>query len=133
MNKTLLSAILLAAAGAMSVGAENRLVFESTDGTQHTFALTELTITVNAGKLHVTNSDGTATLDAAGLSKMYFSDDFSAVTDITADILSTPVTVYGLTGVKIATYASMQEACSLLTAGYYIMVSDGVTYKIHIK
>lgn len=110
------------------------LVFLNTEGTATTLSVESLSITINDGKLVVTNTDGTQTFSLSDLSKMFFTKttDLTGVNDINTDGME-EVEVFTIGGVKLGKYENIALAKASLKSGLYVIKSSQKTYKIAIK
>ena len=110
------------------------LVFLNTEGTATTLSVESLSITINDGKLVVTNTDGTQTFSLSDLSKMFITKttDLTGVNDINTDGME-EVEVFTIGGVKLGKYENIALAKASLKSGLYVIKSSQKTYKIAIK
>ena len=133
MKKILLALSLVACAVPVCGASQLKLVFESSDGSQHAYDAQNLVMTASSGLLNVSNDAVSESLPLQGLSKMYFSDAFSSVESIGADFASAPVSVVSLSGVNLGSFTSLSEAASQLAPGYYIFTSGNISRKVCIQ
>lgn len=109
------------------------LSFETTGGTITSYAADGLTMTVAGGKLIVTTADGNSSeLSLSELSRMFFSSEASAISDVPAG-KDAAVSVYPLTGVSRGSFSSMESARRSLQGGVYVVRTDGRTFKMTVK
>ena len=110
------------------------LTFRSIDGTEISFAVSQLKITFSNGQLVAANSESNQTISLSELNKMYFTN--AAVTNIEeaqpiAD--ETDVEVFTTLGVSVGQFSSLSQAKQALSMGVYIVKQSDKTYKIAIK
>lgn len=100
MHRLLLTLLILAGAVCSHAEEYPYLTFETADGTKTSFSTTDLSITIQDGRLYV----GLLNFDLADLSKMYFSvsDDTTAISEVNAtDLLDGTTDVFDLQGRKV--------------------------------
>lgn len=110
------------------------LSFETQDGTIRSVSVNSLTMTFANGKLLANNGTDSYEIDAASLSRMYFSaDNLTAITDVKAGNSLGKLDVYTLSGVQIGSFNSTDALRNSVSAGVYIVKSNGKTLKVAVK
>lgn len=117
-----------------SYAAYPSMEFVTTDGASHVIGASGLVITTDGENLSATNTDKDAlTLPLASVVSMEFSDKEASVAVITA-ATGGEVTAYGIDGVEMGKFKSMQDAVSLLSPGIYLFKDDASqTVKIKVE
>lgn len=110
------------------------LSFETQDGTTRSVSVESLTITFSDGKLLAVSGTDSYEIDVASLSRMYFSSaNLTAINDVKSDVTAGTMEVYSLSGVKIGTFDSTEALHNGVSAGVYIVKSNGKTLKVAVK
>lgn len=130
MKKFLFIAAILSALQASA--AFPSMMFHTSDGIDHIIGANGLKINYGSTALTARNSDGAElTLPLGNLEWMEFTDSEASASEIAAE--SREVTVFGIDGLKIGDYASVEAAAELLAKGIYIVrATDGSTRKISL-
>ncbi len=110
------------------------LSFETQDGTVRSVSVSSLTMTFSNGKLLAENGTDSYEIDAASLSRMYFSaDNLTAISDVKGGDGLGKLDVYTLSGVRIGSFDSADALRNAVSAGVYIVKSNGKTLKVAVK
>lgn len=127
--------VLLAFAGAVGAKAYDYpyLVFQKTDGSIQSVSVEALTLTVEDGRIVVRNSEENTAFALTELSKMYFSSISTGITETDGDETSGIVDVYSVSGVKVGSFSSLEQARCSLGSGMYIIKTKTKTQKIAIR
>lgn len=135
MKRLLLVLMVIACApAAFADGFEyNYLAFTNSNGVSQTVSVTDLTITFADGKLVAVNGDGTKQFLLTDLTKMYFTDTPTGISEVTVDGSTSQVEVYSVAGVFIGNYPTLAAAKSKLKAGMYVIKQKDKTTKIAIR
>lgn len=108
------------------------LTFRATDGSERSFQVSALSMTVSDGKLHIRNDEVQAELYLSSLSSMRFTheDASDAIVNINASP-DTSVTVYSIKGESLGTFKSVEQAEKSLPSGTYLFkIADKAVKKI---
>ena len=117
----------------------NFLTFQQADGTQQSFGLSGLRLTFSGGNVLIEQNGQTTTLPLAQLSKMFFSQNATAISLPSSSLLPSPssflhpTSVYSLSGVCMGTFESVDQMQERLPQGVYMMKESGKTIIIYIK
>lgn len=110
------------------------LSFETQDGTTRSVSVESLAITFSDGKLLASNGTDSYEISVASLSRMYFStDNLTGISTVKSGETSGNMEVYSLSGVRIGTFASAEALRSGVSAGVYIVKSNGKTLKVTVR
>ncbi len=110
------------------------LSFETQDGTVRSVSVNSLTVTFSNGKLLADNGTDSYEIDAASLSRMYFSaDNLTAISDVKGTDSLGKLEVYTLSGVRLGSFDSADALRNGVSAGVYIVKSNGKTLKVAVK
>ena len=135
MKRLLITLVIFAAIGhSVQAGDFTYLTFQSIDGTEISFSVSQLKITFSNGQLVAENSETNQTISLSDLNKMYFTN--SAVTNIEEDqpiADEAGVEVFTTAGVSMGRFSSLSQAKQALSMGVYIVKQSDKTYKIAIK
>lgn len=119
------------AANAANAASYDYLTFQNLDGSQTSMAVDNLKMTVNDGKLVVTNAAGSATLPLSSLSKMFFAETSGISDNLASDNQSAKA--YTLAGVCVGTFRNVETAKLSLTKGIYVIKTENKTQKVMVK
>lgn len=107
------------------------LAFQTADGYRNISAQS-LEMKFADGQIVASSGSETLSLTVADLSRMFFSTEPAAVTDVTAESQGR-VAVYTIDGVCLGNFSSASSAEASLTKGVYIIKGKNATHKIAIK
>ena len=108
------------------------LALESSDGVVLTVEVEGLTFTIGENTLTATSTDGSAyTFTLSNLSKMYFTDEATAIMPLSADS-DEQVEVYNTLGQSVGSYRNATTAKAALRRGVYVVKSKSATFKISL-
>lgn len=108
--------------------------FQTADGTVTSVDASSHIMTLNEGKLIVSNGSESYEFPVTNLSKMYFSTEKTGgVYDVLSSDADALKEVYSVSGVYVGTYTDMATLKSSLQPGMYIVKSSGETQKIAVK
>lgn len=126
--------VIACAPAAFADGFEyNYLAFTNSNGVSQTVSVTDLTITFADGKLVAVNGDGTKQFVLTDLTKMYFTDTPTGISEVTAEGNASQVEIYSVAGMFIGNYPNLAAAKSKLKAGVYVIRQKNKTTKIAIR
>lgn len=127
--------LLCALCASMHCAAQNYryLTFETSGGSAVSIEATGTVITFSGNTATVTNGDKQLTLNTTELQRMYFgsTDASTGISQVSATSTA-PVELYTPAGVRVGSYARLQDATQL-QPGVYIVKQDGRTYKTVVK
>ncbi|MCH4146844.1 MAG: hypothetical protein LKG25_07325 [Prevotella sp.] len=110
----------------------NYLTFTTTTGEQ-SIAVSNLKVTFSGGKLIATNTSTSEAFTLTALTKMYFSNTLTGISEIAADNGNASVEVFSVSGVSLGKYNTLDIARTSLQSGVYVVKSASKTYKITVK
>lgn len=137
MKKVLLTTTM-ALAGAAALHAADYdypyLTLQTADGTKQSVAVGSLTLTFANGQLVATNDEGSYNFSLVDLTKMYFTENTSAIVTMHETLpTESTVEVYAIGGRLVGRYSSESEARQRLDKGIYIFKCNNRTYKTTVK
>ncbi len=109
------------------------LEFTNKAGTKTAFAVTNLTLNVNADELQVSNADGSVGFLLTELACMQFTVDKTATALENVLDADAAVQVYSVSGTYLGTYGSLVEATQMLQAGSYVISNGKLSQTIVVK
>lgn len=131
MKRILLSLALLVSAVVTYAADYRYLVVEGNDGTEATYVLSGLSISMSGGVLTFANDEVTgATASVDNVKKMYFAET-SAINSTFADGGS--VTVFDMSGKAVGTFSSREQMEKSLGKGVYVIKSGSTVRKELLK
>ena len=134
--KRMILALAAACTTATAVRADDYpyLTFESGDGTQISFASSALSITYSDGKLTVNDGTNSQVLEAADLSRMFFSSsEANAISGVAPADGEGSWKAYSLAGIHLGDFTGKASLEEQLPAGVYIVKTKSQTFKIAVK
>ena len=110
------------------------LTFEASDGSLVAVSVDGLTISVSDATLVVTpkGEDSSYTFVLSSLSKMYFTDDATALQPLAANS-DLEVKAYTTDGILLGTYANAAAAKAALGKGVYVLKTKSLTFKLSVR
>lgn len=131
MKRILLSLALLVSAVVTYAADYRYLVVEGNDGTEATYVLSGLSISMSGGVLTFANDEVTGvTASVDNVKKMYFAET-SAINATFADGGS--VTVFDMSGKTVGTFSSREQMEKSLGKGVYVIKSGSTVRKELLK
>lgn len=111
------------------------LVFTNTAGTHTALTVSNLTMTVNANSLSVTNDEGTVSFTLTELSAMEFSPDGETLPSALENVLNADATVqvFTITGFPLGSFDNLLNAASSLSKGVYVIRQGNNAQKILLQ
>ncbi len=125
--------VLISASALSASAAYPYLAFTAADGTEYVMKTDGLEISYDSGSLRAVNAaNAVLTLDASQLASMQFvSDHPLSASVIAAD--ASELTFFTADGQTAGTFRNMEDACSRLPKGIYVVKSaNGQTSKINL-
>lgn len=120
MKKLVLVLFLLL--GIQSKAAEySYMVFVSSDASETSMAVSNLSFSVSGTTLTVTNTATSKTFMLSNLSKMYFSTSANGISCLFASSSNGSVTVFNLAGIQIGEFSDYSSLIKSLQKGVYII------------
>lgn len=107
------------------------MTFVTTDGSTTSINSNDLEITFESNNLVAKNVDSSLTLPLASISEFYFTDKQSSIENMTVDSQA-EIEVFGLTGICLGKYSTMEAARQSLPAGIYLFKNNNQTYSKEI-
>ncbi|MBR1917653.1 MAG: hypothetical protein IJ832_07425 [Bacteroidaceae bacterium] len=133
MKKLLLTLFLFIGAVSAKAYDYSYLTFETNDGTSLAVNVEGLTLSISSCCLVVIDKDGNDyTFAFSNLSKMYFSDDATAIQPLSADSAE-EVEVYTVDGKRMGRFANAVAAKAALGRGVYVLKIKSVIFKLSVK
>lgn len=124
----------LAFAGVTFADDYNYLTIQKTDGTEQSFTAQGLILTFQGSSMIATEGTTTATFALSDLNKMFFSAEATGIKDVTsAAVPDTPVAIYDVSGVRLGSWKTLDEARGQLKKGVYVVRQNGETKKIAVE
>ena len=110
------------------------LTFEASDGSLVAVSVDGLTISVSDATLVVTpkGEDSSYTFVLSSLSKMYFTDDATALQPLAANS-DLEVKAYTTDGILLGPYANAAAAKAALGKGVYVLKTKSLTFKLSVR
>ena len=131
MKKLVLVLFLLL--GIQSKAAEySYMVFVSSDASETSMAVSNLSFSVSGTTLTVTNTATSKTFVLSELAKMYFSTSANGISSLFASGSNGSVTVFNLAGIQIGEFSDYSSLIKSLQKGVYIIKQGRETQKISI-
>lgn len=131
MKKLLFSMLAVLWATAVLADTYPYLAFQTADGYRN-ISTQSLVMNFADGQLVASNGAETLNLTVADLSRMFFSTEPAAVTDVAADDHA-DVAVYTIDGICLGNFSSASSAEASLSKGVYIIKGKNATHKIAIR
>ena len=110
------------------------LIFVNQSGDTTKLKVENLTMSVNASALSVTNAEGTVNLDLADLDYMQFmtADGQTSALDNVLDA-DAPIDVYSVLGTNVGHFDNLMQAAAALSAGVYVISNGQQSQKIVLQ
>lgn len=108
------------------------ITFETTDGTAHSIAVDNLTLSFSELYMTAVGKEDTFEIPLADLSKMFFNVGESGVNS-SLNRVEGPVNVYTLSGIEVGVFDSLSEVRNTLPGGVYIIKTEDKVFKICVK
>lgn len=109
------------------------LVFTNTEGTTLALSVANMQLSVKGSELTVTNAEGTNVFTLTGLAAMQFSQDGSLTAIENVLNAAQPVEVFSVTGSRLASFASLQEAVQSISTGVYVVKQGSKSQTIVVR
>ncbi len=106
------------------------MVFDCADGSRHSIASENLTISIRNGLLTASNGVEQLELEAATVTRFFFGEGSGVEA---SGISDNGVEVFNMEGERVGRFESMAGSFSSLRPGVYVVKADGGSYKIRVK
>ncbi|MGN1263550.1 MAG: hypothetical protein ACI4TW_05890 [Prevotella sp.] len=133
MKKFLSLVVMLTALASAHAYEYPYLTFQKDDGTTVSMGVESLTLTIADGQLVAQNVDSYTTFTLTELSRMFFSNDPSGISDIANDAKSAAVEVFTTAGTRVGRFPNMAKAKENLSRGIYVIRTNGNALKTVIR